>query len=145
MEAIIAAVINAIIGPIADKVLEWHKDNNATMISHEQISAELKKVALGAATQWWSSTNDATVKTFDSFQATLRTTRTAQIVWAYFMVSQITFIIWLELGIPFLVYMFNVKYPGVGSLDQWAMASVLACLGLGPLVLKHSQPDVPKI
>jgi len=145
MEAIIAAVIQAMIGPIADKVLQWHQDDNKTSISKEQITSELKKVAMSAATQWWASSNDATVKTFDSFQQTLRITKTARVVWAYFMVSQITFIVWLELGIPFLAWKWEVHYPGVGSLDTWAMAAVLACLGLGPLVLKHSQPEVPKV
>ncbi|SRR6266403_373285 len=145
MEAIIAAIINAIIGPLAKNGLDAYKAHIAGTISHEQLSEKLKEVAMSAATQWWASANDTTVKTFDSFQQTLRTTRTAQRIWAYFMVSQITFIIWLELGIPYLAWQFGIRYPGVGNLDQWAMGAILACLGLGPLVLKHSQPEVPKV
>jgi len=145
MEAIIAAVIQAMIGPLAEDGLKAYQAHINGQISHEQLQTQLKSIALSAATQWWASANDATVKTFDSFQQTLRTTRVAQRVWAYFLVSQITFIIWLELGIPFIAWMWEIKYPGVGSLDTWAMGAVLACLGLGPLVLKHSQPDVPKV
>ncbi len=145
MEAIIMAIVRAMIGPLADTGLKAYQAHINGEISHEQLQEKLKEISLGAATQWWASANDATVKTFDSFQTTLRTTKMAQIIWAYFMASQITFIIWLEIGIPFIAYMWEIKYPGVGNLDQWAMGAVLACLGLGPLVLKHSQPEVPKV
>lgn len=142
METIIAAVIQAIIGPIADKVLEWHKDDNRTALSKEQITAELKKVAYQSATDWVRSSNDAVVKTFDSFQHTLQVSKTAARVWAFFLCSQIVFLIWLEMGVPALYKLGLISNWPVGTLDAWAMSAILACLGLGPLAIKASTPKI---
>jgi hypothetical protein len=145
MEALIMPLIHAILGPLLDDGLKAYQAHINGEITKEQLKEHLQGLALQAGTDWVKSSNDAAVKTFDSFQQTLRVSKIAMYVWAYFMASQITFILWLEIGIPFVSYNWSIHYPGVGSLDTWAMTAVLTCLGVGPLVLKQAQPQIPKV
>jgi hypothetical protein len=140
MEAIIAAVINAIIGPIADKVLEWHKDDNKTAISREQIIADLKKLAINSATDVWKNSNDNAFKVYDSFQQSLRSSAAIRRVWSIAVYSQLLFIVYLEIGVPLLVRLGLIHSWPVGSLDTWALGFLGASLGIAPVILKSPKP-----
>lgn len=142
MEMIIGAVINAIVGPIADKVLEWHKDDNRTSISREQITADLKKEAFRAATESYKSGSDAAWRMFDSFQQSLRTSEEIRRVWRIAVYSQLLFVVYLEVGVPGLVQLGVIEKWPVGSLDTWALGFLGASLGVAPVILKAPKPPV---
>jgi hypothetical protein len=146
METIIAAVINAIIGPIADKVLEWHKDDNKTAISKDQIMADLRKLAFDKATDAYKSGTDAAFKMFDSFHQSLRASREIRFVWKLAVLSQLIFVVYLEMGVPALVQLGYIVSWKVGSLDVWAIGFLGASLGVAPIVLKPPRPpEAPKV
>lgn len=146
---IFGKILGMVLGPVVDKLLSTglsaYQAHIQGQISKEELRAKITGMVQDAFVEVSKSSNDAVTKTFESFMQTLRVSKIAQWVWAYFTVSQITFLVWLELGVPYLSYQYGIHYPGVGSLDQWAYAGVLSCLGLGPLALKFSQPKVPSL
>lgn len=143
METIIAAVINAIIGPIADKVLEWHKDDNRTAISREQIMADLKKLSITEATNAWKTGTDAAFRIYDSFQQSLRVSEQIRQVWRVTVYSQLLFVVYLEFGVPLLVRLGAIHSWPVGSLDTWALGFLGASLGISPIIMKA--PKLPSV
>lgn len=142
MESLIAIVVNALVGPIADKVLEWHKNDNLTSINRQQLETELKKVGIQSATDAYKSGTDAAWRTFDSFHQTLRTSKAVRRVWSIAVYSQLLFVIYLEIGVPALVGLGIIDSWKVGSLDTWALGFLGASLGISPIVMKTPTPPV---
>jgi hypothetical protein len=142
MEAIIGVIINALIGPVAEKVLEWHKDDNKTAVSKEQLAAELKKVMTLAATDAYKSGMDNAFKIYDSFQQSLRASEDIRRVWKLAVYSQLFFIVFLELGVPALVMAGIIDSWRVGTLDTWALGFLGASLGIAPIIMKSPKPPV---
>lgn len=136
-------IADLVMGPILDRLLstglDAYKAHLNKEISKEELSVRLKTEVLGAFKEVAKSDNEAVTKTFAAFMDALKTSKVVQAVWAYWVVSQVTFLIWLEFGVPLYTHISGHSYPGVGALDQWAYAGVLACLGVGPLVLKSTK------
>jgi hypothetical protein len=141
MWAILAQVLT---GPIVDAAVGVFGKYLQAGVDKEKIKAEFAASLGGVFRDVSKSNNEASRDMFVAFQKTLQTAKVVQYVWAYWVASQITFIIWLQIGVPFISYKFGVVYPGVGALDQWAYAGIMGALGLGPLVIKHTMTP-PKL
>lgn len=135
------AIIKAVIGPVADTILEAYKDKNATMISKAEIEARIKTVMTNAALAAYKSGMDNAFKMFDSFQQSLRANAEIRRVWKIAVYSQLFFVVYLEMGVPALVKAGVITSWHVGSLDVWALGFLGASLGISPLVLKP--PKLP--
>lgn len=148
MPPFLGAILNLIMGPLLDKLLstgaDMFKAYENKQISQMQLREQLGGLVQQAFVDVSKSANDAVTKTYASFMDTLKTTKIVQYVWAYWVASQITFLVWLELGVPYFNQYYGLTWH-VGALDQWAYAGVMAALGLGPLVLKAIQPKPPTI
>ena len=129
---------NILVGPIVNAVAGVASTYITNETDRQKFKAELEKSVWSVFENVAKSNNEAATKMFTEFQRTLQTTKVVQLVWAYWVASQITFIIWLEVGVPWVAYYTGNPYPGVGALDQWAYAGVMGALGLGPLVIKHT-------
>lgn len=134
------AIVKAMIGPIADTVLAWHKDDNATAISKEELMVRLKTVMLQSATDAWKQGSDDAFKIFDSFQQSLRANAEIRRVWKIAVLSQLLFVCFLEFVVPGLVQAGIITSWKVGSLDTWALGFLGASLGVSPLILKPPKP-----
>lgn len=136
MEMLITAIVNAMIGPVANAVTSWHKTDVDASISRQQIEADLRKIMTNAALEAYRSGTDAAFKMFDSFQQSLRVSDEIRRVWKVAVYSQLAFIVFLEMGVPALVQMGYITSWKVGSLDTWALGFLGASLGISPIVLK---------
>ena len=141
MWAILAKVLTE---PLVDAAVGVFGKYMQAGVDKEKIKAELAESFGSVFRDVLRSNNEAARDMFVAFQKTLQTTKVVQYIWAYWVASQITFIIWLQIGVPAISYAFNITYPGVGALDQWAYAGVMGALGLGPLVIKHTMTP-PKL
>lgn len=140
MEMIIMAIVKALVGPVANVFLEAYKDKNATTISKAEIEARLKTVMTNAALEAYKSGNDAAYKMFDSFQQSLRASAEIRKVWKLAVLSQLFFVVFLEMGVPLLVQLGYIVSWKVGSLDTWALGFLGASLGVSPIILKPPKP-----
>lgn len=127
-----------LLGPLVNAAVSVFGKYMQAGVDKARIEADLRTSFGQVFLEASKSNNEAAAKMFDSFQRTLQTTKVVQRVWAYWVTSQITFLIWLQFGVPFISYQYGIQYPGVGTLDQWAYGGVMGALGLGPLVIKHT-------
>lgn len=137
LSAIFSQIGMGLISSILDKFLDAFKAYENKQISVEQLKDQLYGIMVSAIKDIEVAQADALAKTYASFMGALVQSPILQRTWAFVTISQAVMILWFQVGIPFIVATGMVtKWPSSGSTADWAYLVVVACLGMGPVVLR---------
>jgi hypothetical protein len=131
MFAIITAIAPMLIGKLADAFSAYEKKQ----ITLAELNAKVSEALMQCFSEVMKSESDALAKTFATFGQVLINSRLVRIVWAIVVLSQLCVLLWLQIGISALVYVFGGAWPSAGATGDWAYLLIAGLLGLGPVVL----------
>lgn len=137
LSAIFSQIGMSVINAVLDKFLEAFKAYQQKQISIEQLKDQLYGIMVNAIRDIEVAQADALAKTYASFMGALVQSKILQRTWAFVTITQAVMILWFQFGIPFIIAIGLVtKWPSSGSTADWAYLVVVACLGMGPVVLR---------
>jgi len=136
LSAIFSSVGMSIVNGVLDKALSAFIAYNNKQISLEELRTQLYKAMLETFKEIEVAHADALAKTYDSFMKAVVQSRMMQAVWATVTISQLMVLLWVQIGVPALVYFTKTEWPSSGKTSDWAYLLVAACVGMGPVVLR---------
>lgn len=128
---IITSIAPLLIGKLADAFKAYEQKQ----ISIAELNARVSQALMECFSEVMKSESDALAKTFASFGEVMKNSRLVRIVWAIVVLSQLMVLLWLQVGISTLVYLFGGSWPSAGATGDWAYLLIAGLLGLGPVVL----------
>jgi hypothetical protein len=131
MLALVTSIAPLLIGKLADAFAAYEKKQ----ISLAELQARVSQALMECFTEVMKTQSDALSKTFATFGQVLINSRLVRIVWAIVVLSQLCVLLWLQVGISALVYVFGGAWPSAGATGDWAYLLIAGLLGLGPVVL----------
>ena len=117
------AILSFVTGPILDKVFNLIETTQKIKLDREKIRADLQ-------TQLASTDADLLKGTFESFQATVRSSPIMQRYIAAVGISQLAVLMWYQLGVPLLIYYGLGPWPSPGATVDWAYAIIAGTTGV---------------
>jgi hypothetical protein len=106
-------------------------------ITIEELRTRVRQSLLESVTEIEKSHAEALAKTFASFMDAVQKSKLMQAVWASVVLSQLFVLVWYQFVVPALVTWGWVKhYASAGTTVEWAYLVIVACLGMGPVVLR---------
>ncbi len=137
LSAIFSTIGVPLISAILDKGLEAFKAYENKQISKEQLIDQLYGLMVNAVKDIEVAYADALTKTYASFMGALAQSKILQRTWAFVTISQAVMLLWFQIGIPMVIAIGLVqRWPSSGSTADWAYLIIVACLGMGPVVLR---------
>lgn len=106
-------------------------------ITMEELRAKIIQALFDTFAEVEKAHADALAKTYESFMQAMVKSKLMQVMWASVVGSQLFVLLWHQFAIPFIVFMGWAKqYPSSGTTVEWAYLLLVACLGMGPAVLR---------
>ncbi len=141
------AIFGALIGPLLDRLLgpitDLFKAHINKQISIEELRTRLKETLINGLVEVEKSHADSITKTFDSFMKAAVQSKVMLWVWALTALSQLTVILWHQVGIPLYTHLCTCSYPSSGDTSGWAYALLMFCLGGGAVALRVGPAKMP--
>lgn len=135
--AIITSLGGAFINKFIDGALTAFTAYQNKQISIEELKDRLLGLMVNAARDIEVSHSETLAKTYASFMDALKTSKLLQIMWAWAVGTQIFILFWSQFFVPLLfAYGFLPNWKA-GTTADWAYLLLVACLGMGPVVLRN--------
>lgn len=134
--AIITSLGGAFINKFIDGALTAFTAYQNKQISIEELKDRLLGLMVNAARDIEVSHADALAKTYASFMDTLKTSKLMQIMWSWTVGTQIFVLFWSQFFVPLLFAYGILPSWKAGTTGEWAYLLLVACLGMGPVVLR---------
>ncbi len=143
----LSTIVSMLGGQIVDRLFSGINDVIARyqqkQITEIEARQAIQTLLLGAVKDVEVAHADLIAKTYATFMGVVEKNRMVAIVWAVAAVSQLAVLLWHQIGIPFLVYVYRewwgvakFAYPSSGTTVEWAYALLGGLLGLGALALR---------
>lgn len=142
LSAILSSLGGAFIDHFLGTALKAFEAYNNKQISMEELRTQLKTALVDAAKAVEVSHSETLAKTYASFMGAVQQSRLMQIVWACVTLSQLSVLLWAQVGIPFFVMLMRQtipgwNYPSSGATVEWAYLLLAGCVGMGSVVLRN--------
>jgi len=134
-------ILQAITGNLFDKVADTFQAYFNKQISREEAQAKVSLALASAFAEVEKSHADSIARTFASFMDAAKTSLLLRIGWFLVVTTQLSVLIWHQVGIPAYVHIVGGSYPSSGTTVEWAYLLLAACLGMGAVLLR-SGPGV---
>lgn len=135
--AIFSAVGGQIIDGLLGRITGVFEAYFKKQISMEELKTRLSQAMLETFADVEKAHASALASTYESFSKALVQSTTLQVMWAAVVGSQLFVLVWHQFGIPLVVFMeWTPRYPSSGTTVEWAYLLLVACLGMGPVVLR---------
>ncbi len=138
MLSIVTAIAPLLIGKLADAFAAYENKQ----ISLAELNARVAQALMECFTEVMKSQSDALGKTFATFGQIMVNSRLVRLVWAIVVLSQLSVLLWAQVGISALVYWKGGAWPSAGATIDWAYLLVAGLCGLGPVVLNSGPGKV---
>lgn len=144
--SIVATILASLGGKFVDVLLGNVRGIFEAYFKKEISEAELKaKVQEALLTSWRDveiANADSISKTYESFQVTMRQSKTVQFMWAVVVGTQLAVLLWHQVGIPYMTYVMRVSdpawsYPSSGSTVEWAYALLGSMFGVAVMLYRQ--------
>lgn len=141
LSAILSSLGGAFIDRFLGTALKAFEAYNNKQISMEELRTRLQLSLVDAAKAVEVSHSETLAKTYASFMGAVQQSKVMQFVWAAVTLSQLSVLLWAQVGIPFFVMLMrqtipNWKYPSSGATVEWAYLLLAGCIGMGSVVLR---------
>jgi hypothetical protein len=137
LSAILSSVGGAFIDKFFGNALKAFEMYNNKQISMEELRTMLLKHLLDAAKEIEVSHSETLAKTYASFMDALKTTPLLQRMWAWTVGTQLFILFWSQFFVPLMFAYGLLPNWKAGTTGEWAYLVVVACLGMGPVVLRN--------
>src|SRR5262245_45542658 len=128
---IVTSIAPLLIGKLADAFAAYEKKQ----ISLAELNAKVSQALMECFSEVMKSQSDALAKTFATFGDVMKNSRLVRIVWATIVLSQLGVLVWVQVGIPAVLYFHGGTWPSAGATIDWAYLLIVGLCGLGPVVL----------
>ena len=137
LSAIASALGGQIVDSLLGKITGVFDSYFKKEISVEELRTRVRQALLDTFAEVEKAHADALAKTYASFMQTLAQSRLMQVVWSAVVISQLFVLTWYQFVVPALVTWGWVnRYASAGTTVEWAYLVIVACLGMGPVVLR---------
>ncbi|WP_027578498.1 hypothetical protein [Bradyrhizobium sp. Ai1a-2] len=131
----LATILTSIAPMVIGKLADAFKAYEQKQISLAELQAKVAQALMECFSEVMRSETDALAKTFASFGQVMANSRLVRIVWAIIVLSQLGVLVWQQLGVPAVVYLWGGVWPSAGATIDWAYLLIAGMCGLGPVVL----------
>jgi hypothetical protein len=131
MFALVTALAPLFINKIGDAFIAYEKKQ----ISLAELQAKIAQALMECFTEVMKTQSDALAKTFATFGQAMLNSRLVRIVWATVVLSQLAVLVWQQVGVPAMVFIFARPWPPAGATIEWAYLLISGLCGLGPVIL----------
>lgn len=131
MLSLIEAIAPLLIGKLSDAFVAYENKQ----ISLAELNAKVRQALMECFTEVMKSQSDALSKTFATFGDVMKNSRLVRWVWAIITLSQLGVLLWVQVAVPWLVWMYGKSFPSAGVTIEWAYLLIVLLCGGGPVVL----------
>lgn len=136
LSAILTSIGGAFIGKFFDSAKDIFHDYQQGKITAEECKTRLLTAMLETAKAIEVSHSETLAKTYASFMDALKVTPLLQRMWAWTVGTQLFILFWSQFFVPLLFAYQILPSWKAGTTGEWAYLVVVACLGMGPVVLR---------
>jgi hypothetical protein len=136
LSTIIASLGGAIVDKFFGAARDIFHDYATQKISEAECRAKLLSALAAAAKDVEVAHADALAKTYASFMEAMKSSKLMQIMWAWTVGSQLFILFWSQFFVPLLFAYGVLPNWKAGTSAEWAYLLLVACLGMGPVVLR---------
>lgn len=139
----LAALLPALIPQFFKAALDAFTAYQNKQITLAQLEAQLGTVWLREATKWEEANTEMVARTFATFGQMLMSSKIVQRCYAFVVITQTCVLIWVQVGIPYLVWKYGGTFPSPGATIDWAYALLVLLLGGGIAAMRRPQQPRP--
>ena len=136
LSTIIASLGGAIVDKFFGAARDIFHDYTTQKISEAECRMRLLSALADAAKAVEVAHADALAKTYASFMDAMKTSLLMQRMWALTVGSQLFILFWSQFCVPLLFAYGMLPNWKAGTSAEWAYLLIVACLGMGPVVLR---------
>jgi hypothetical protein len=135
---VVTTLAPLLIGKLADAFAAYQNKQ----ITLAELNAKVTEALIEGFAEVHKAQASALAQTFASFMDAAKSSRLMRGVWAAVTLSQLAVLLWHQVGASAFVRAFGGEWPSSGATADWAYLIVVACLGLGPVVLNRGPGKV---
>ena len=136
----LSAILSSLGGALLDKFFgaarDIFHDYTQGKISEAECRTRLLSSLLDSAKAVEVSHSETLAKTYASFMDAMKTSPLMQRMWALTVGSQLFILFWSQFCVPLLFAYGMLPNWKAGTSAEWAYLLIVACLGMGPVVLR---------
>jgi hypothetical protein len=129
---ILSAVCNSIFGNLTQAFNAYLNKQ----ITEAELKEKMQEALLSAFAEVEKAYAESLTQTYQAFMQAAAKSRLMQFVWGLVAISQLFVLLFHQMAIPFITFMWSIRYPSSGATVDWAYALVMFCLGGGAISMR---------
>lgn len=134
-----ALLTPALVGSLLNQGLDLFKQFQQGQITKEQLRNNLQAIIAQEATKVEQANMDALVKNYSAFVQLALGSKVVQVAYAFVVITQATVLMFVQVGVPFIVWTYGGTWPSAGATLDWGYLLLAGLLGVGVLAAKKTK------